>query len=154
MSKQFYFKQFSLAWVRSLDVKTVLFQKSVFSISTQFSSIWPMGKTLSGATTPGQSGLGNNGNEGVLRIPSSSRITGTSPSVYLVPYPGHSFGEGVFSLSRGAIGVFCRLSRLGNLNFCGCTYIGIIYVYIYWKDNVYTCTHPIQNTLNVSLAEV
>ena len=29
-------------------------------------SIWPIDKSLSGATTPGQSGLGNNGNEGVL----------------------------------------------------------------------------------------
>ena len=34
---------------------------------------------LSGAITPGQSGLGNDGKEGVLRIPQSSSITGTSP---------------------------------------------------------------------------
>ena len=56
MSKQFYFKQFSLAWIRSLQVKIVLFQTIQFSISTQFSSIWPTDKALSGATTPGQSG--------------------------------------------------------------------------------------------------
>ena len=44
---------------------------------------------LSGATTPGQSGPGSNGNEGVLRIPQSSSIAGTSPSDCLVSYPGH-----------------------------------------------------------------
>ena len=44
---------------------------------TQFSSIWPIDRTLSGATTPGQSGHGSDGNEGVLRIPQSSCITGT-----------------------------------------------------------------------------
>ena len=33
---------------------------------------------LTGATTPGQSGPGCNGNEGVLHIPQSS-ITGTLP---------------------------------------------------------------------------
>ena len=45
---------------------------------------------LSGATTPGQSGPGSNGNKGVLHIPQSSSITGTSPSNCLVSYPGHS----------------------------------------------------------------
>ena len=37
-----------------------------------------------GATFPGQSGPWSNGNEGVLRIPQSSSITGTSPSDCLV----------------------------------------------------------------------
>ena len=36
--------------------------------------------TLSGATTPGQSGPGSDGNERVLGIPRSSSITGTSLS--------------------------------------------------------------------------
>ena len=36
--------------------------------------------SLSGATTPGLSGPGNDGNEGVLHIPLSPTITGTSPS--------------------------------------------------------------------------
>ncbi len=35
---------------------------------------------------------GSNGNEGVLRIPQSSRITVTSPSDCLVSYPRHSLG--------------------------------------------------------------
>ena len=45
---------------------------------------------ISGATTPGQSGPGSDGNEGVLRIPQSSSTAGTSPSDCLVSYPGHS----------------------------------------------------------------
>ena len=41
----------------------------------QLSSIWL--SSLSGVTTPGQSGAGSDGNEGVLHIPQSSSITGT-----------------------------------------------------------------------------
>ena len=44
------------------------------------SSIWPIDRTLIGATTPGQSGPGNDGNEGVLYIFESSNITEASPS--------------------------------------------------------------------------
>ena len=50
------------------------------------SSIWPIDKTLSGATTLGQSRPGSNGNERVLRIPQSSSITGATPSDCLVSY--------------------------------------------------------------------
>ena len=88
MSKQFYFKQFSLAYK-----KTVLFQAIQFSISTQFRSIWPIDTTLSGATTPDQSRPGSDGKERVLRIPQSSSISRISSSGYLVSYPGHSFRE-------------------------------------------------------------
>ena len=69
--------------------KTVLFQAIQFSISTQFNTISPIDRTLSGVTTPSQSGTGNDGNEGVLRISQSSGITGTPPSGYLVSYLGH-----------------------------------------------------------------
>ena len=48
------------------------------------------GQTLLGATTLGQSGPGNDGNKGVLRIPQISSITGTSSSDCFVSYPGHS----------------------------------------------------------------
>ena len=58
----------------------------------QISSIKPIDRALSGATTPGQSGPGSNSNEGVLHILQSSSITGTSPSDCLVPYSGHSWG--------------------------------------------------------------
>ena len=36
--------------------KTVLFQAIQFSISTQFSFIWPIDRTQQSTTTPGQSG--------------------------------------------------------------------------------------------------
>ena len=51
---------------------------------------------LSGATTPGQRGPGSNGNEGVLHIPQSSSIAGTSPSDCFVSYPGHSLRGGCY----------------------------------------------------------
>ena len=46
----------------------------------------PFDRALPGATTPSQSGPGSNGNEGVLRIPQSPSITGTSPSDCLVSF--------------------------------------------------------------------
>ena len=48
---------------------------------------------LSGTTTPGQSGPGRDGNEGVLHIPQSSSITEASPSTCLVSYAGHLLEE-------------------------------------------------------------
>ena len=57
------------------------------------SSIWPIERTLLGATTLGQSGPESDGNEGVLHIPQSSCITGASPSDCLVSYLGHSLEE-------------------------------------------------------------
>ena len=57
---------------------------------------------LSGATSLAQSGPGSDGNEGVLRIPQSSSITGTSL-------------EGVLPLCREAVGVFYSRSRLGPI---------------------------------------
>ena len=47
----------------------------------------------SGATTSGQSGSGNDDNEGVLHIPQRFIITGTSPSDCLVSYLGHFLGR-------------------------------------------------------------
>ena len=54
----------------------------------QFSSIWPIDKTLSGATTPAKSGPGSNGNDRVLHIPQSWNIA--SQSDCLVSYLRHS----------------------------------------------------------------
>ena len=64
-----------------------------FSIGTQFSSICPIDRALSGATTPSQSEPGSDGNEGVLYIFQSFSITGTSPSDCLVSYLGHSLAR-------------------------------------------------------------
>ena len=49
----------------SLDVKTVLFGAIQLSISMQFSPIWPIVRTLSGATTLDQRGPESNTNERV-----------------------------------------------------------------------------------------
>ena len=77
------------------------------------SSIQPIDRALSSATTPAQSGPESNGSEGVLRIPQSLSITGTSQSVCLVSYPVHSLGGGLF-LCKGALGVLHSPSRLGS----------------------------------------
>ena len=86
MSKESYFIQtitFAICIVfvyTQLNVKTVLFPTIQFSINTQFGSIWLIDRTLSGATTSGQSAPGSDGNEGVLRLPQSSSITEISSS--------------------------------------------------------------------------
>ena len=49
-------------------------------------------RTESGATTPGKSEPGSNGNEGVLYIPQSAKI-GASPSDCLGAYQEHSLKE-------------------------------------------------------------
>ena len=119
MSKQFYFKQIILRWIRSLNTKTILFQTTQFSISTQFSSSLPIDRILSGATTPGKSGPGSDDNEGILRILQSSSITGTSASDCLVSYPGHLLGEGLLPLCGEAVGAFYSPSRLGHRRLVG-----------------------------------
>ena len=70
-------------------VKQFYFTPIQFSIITLFISIWRIGRTLSGATTPGQSRPGSDGNDGVLHILQSFTITVDSPSDFLVLYPGH-----------------------------------------------------------------
>ena len=117
MLKQFYFKQFTLALVRSLHIKTFLFQ--TFQFSTHFSSIWPKDRTLSGTTTPSQSGPGSDCNEKVLRFPQSSSITGASPSDRLVSYLGHSLWGGFLSICRDSVSVFYSPNWLGNVKVIG-----------------------------------
>ena len=57
-----------------LYTQTVLFQTIQFSISTQFSSIWLLDRTLSSATTQGQAGAGSDVNKGVLHIPQAPAL--------------------------------------------------------------------------------
>ena len=82
-----------------LNVKNVLFQTIQFSISTQGPINESNRTKLLGATTLVKSGPGRNGNEGVLCVPQSSRITETSPSD-LVSYAGVG---GFLSLCREAV---------------------------------------------------
>ena len=69
------------------------------------SSIWPIDRTLYGATSPGQSGSGSDGNEEVFHIPQSSSITEDSPSDCLVPYIRILVGRWVLPLCKDAVGV-------------------------------------------------
>ena len=62
-------------------------------------SIWPIDRTLSSATTPGQSEPGSNGTEGVLLVLQSSSITEASPSDCLLSYPENSL-EGTYPLAE------------------------------------------------------
>ena len=60
-------------------------------------SIWPIDRTLPGATNLSQSGPESNCNEGVVHIPQSSK-TGASPSDCLMSYPGQLLkGAGAYS---------------------------------------------------------
>ena len=76
-------------------------------------SLWAIDRNLSGATTPHRSGPGSDDNEGLLRIPQSSSITGASLWDCLVSYPEHSLGRGL-THCRSAVGVFYSSSRLGS----------------------------------------
>ena len=104
--------QCSSYWKRSLQVTLdyshqlyfMQFKRENSSISSNSVehkyTIWPIDRRLSGATTLGPSGPGRDGNDGVLRIPQSSSITGASPSDCLVSYPGHSSGGGLTPLQK------------------------------------------------------
>ena len=99
MSKLFYFKQFSLAYLHIL-------------------AQLPIDRTISGATNPGQSETGSDSNKVIRRIPQRSSFTDTSPSDCLVSYRGHFLvgwgGVGVIPLWRDAVCVFYSPSRLGH----------------------------------------
>ena len=45
-----------MAYVHSLNVKNISISNNSYGLSTQFSSIWHIDRTLSSANTPGQSG--------------------------------------------------------------------------------------------------
>ena len=78
---------------------------------TQFNTIWPKDRTLSGATTPGQIGPGSDENKGLISILQRSGITEASQSDCLVSYPRH-WGS-LIPLQRCS--VFWSPSWLGQL---------------------------------------
>ena len=94
-----------------LYIWAVLFQTIQFSINTLLSSILPIDRTLSGATTLVPSQPGSDDNIGVLDIPQSSSIIGDSP---LSVISRKLFGW-VLPLCRDAVGVFYSPSRQGNI---------------------------------------
>ena len=77
------------------------------------SYIWPIDRTLTGITTPGQSETGDNDNEGLLHIPQSTR-TGKSLLDGLVLYPGLFLMVGVLPLCRDTVGIFYSFKWLGS----------------------------------------
>ena len=76
----------------AISNNSILFKSFVFTQFKFQTVLWPIEKTLSGATTPGQSGPGRNYHVDVLHISQCSR-TGTSPSDGIVSHAGHSLGR-------------------------------------------------------------
>ena len=77
---------------------TIQFSRShLVALSLNVKQFYLTYRTLSGATNSGQSWLGSNGNEGVLHIPLSTSITGTSPSDCLVLYTGYLLWRGILT---------------------------------------------------------
>ena len=101
--------------------KAALFQTIQLSISTQFSSSWPIDRTvswpidrtLSGATPPGRSRLGSDGSKGVFRIAQKFQHF-WSLTTRLFSVISRTLVEGVLRLCRNAVCVFCSPSRLGH----------------------------------------
>ena len=108
-------------------------------VCTQFeyenSSIWPIDKTLSGATPLDQSGHGNNSNLGAIHIRQSSR-TGALPSDCLVSYIRHSLW-GFLPLWRDAIDVFYSPSRRSFL----CSVYSLAHTHTHTHIHTHTHTH-------------
>ena len=86
------------------------------------SSILPIDRVLWGATTPGLSEPGSDGNKDVQHIPQSSRITGASSSDYSVSYAGLIVGGGLTAQQR-----------LGQPAISSYPLYFPIYIYIFWQ---------------------
>ena len=102
--------------------KTVLFQSVQFSISTLLSSIWPINRTLSAVTIPGESRPGSDGNKGLLRIPPSSSITGAFTRLGRLYFSAKTQPTGPLSYIRPFIHTYIHTYIHTNL---------YIYIYIY-----------------------
>ena len=106
-----------------LYIQTGLFQTIQFTMSTQFSLIWPIDRTLTGATSPGQIRSGSDGRKGVLYIfPKLQYCWSLTISLFSIISKTLDQGGGLF-LCRDAVGVFCSPSQLGQ---------------DYW-EHLYTC---------------
>ena len=85
---------------------TALFLTIQFTISAQFSSIWPIG-----VTTAGQSGSGSDGNEEGLHSPTLQHYW--SLTIRLFSIISRTLVKGDLPLCRDAVGVFYSSNRLG-----------------------------------------
>ena len=102
-----------------LNDQTVLFLTIQFSISYLFThslntkQLYLTHRCYKVLPFLGQSEPGSDGNEGILRIPQSSSITGTSPWDCLVSYQNTRW-EGSYPLCREAVDVFYSPSKQGK----------------------------------------
>ena len=87
---------------RLFNAKSIL-RTIQFSISTLFSSIWPIDRTYSGATASDQSEPGSDVDKGVLRISQDSSITEASSLDCLESDRGHSLGESYPSIDMQVV---------------------------------------------------
>ena len=108
--------------------KIVLFQTIQFSISTQYSSIWLIGRTLLSATTMGQTWEQWQW-KGTLHSPKHQHYW--SPTIRFFSVISRTFVVGVLLFCRDAVGVFCSPSWLSQfvIGKCVCTYINT-YIHI------------------------
>ena len=85
--------------------KTDLFQAIQFSISMQFSSICPIDRAVSGATTPNLCRPGSDGNEEVFCTP-PERQHYWNLTIRLFSVISRTLVQNPLPLYRGAVGVF------------------------------------------------
>ena len=81
------------------------FQTNEFSRSTQFSSIWPMDRTLPGATTPGRVDLGSMAMKDYSTFPKTPALLDSHHQIVACYIQDTCCWEGV-PIWRGAVGVF------------------------------------------------
>ena len=116
-----------------LNDQTVIFQTIQHNlfVCTQFKcSIWPIDKTQTSATTPGQSEPGSNGNEEVLHIPQSSTITGASLLDCLMSYSRHSL-RGAYPSVEIQSPYSTALPDWAGFRYCYLTLVIIFITYCY-----------------------
>ena len=105
------------------SASAVLFQVIQFSISIHFSSIWLIDKTLSGATNPGQSEPGSDGNEGVLlHFPNLQYYWSLSIRLFIV-ISRTLVGDGLTPLQRSCC---CNLQPQPTWQVINRTLIGVV----------------------------
>ena len=105
------------------------------------SFIWPIDRTLSGATTLGQSGPGSDDSEMVLYISLSFSITGALPSDWLMSYPEHLFWGGLIHLQICKWWIFQpQLTELAYFVWLSIFALSVflsVYLYLYIRLNLF-----------------
>ena len=96
-------------------------------------SVWPIDKTLSGATVPNRPG--RNGNERVLHISQISK-SGALPSDCLMLYQRLLFGVGVgvLPLCQDVVDVFYSSNRLVLKKRCPMYELHLIVIFYFWRS--------------------